>query len=186
VTPLTFDPVLDVARRRRLLWAMPAGLYVLGTTGGDQGPYNLMTHSLTVQAATEPCVVAVAVEVAARTHALLEASGVATLSVLRRDQRALVRRFVKPVQDHAIDASGKLVALGSVAVALAPSGAPHLLDAAGSLDLRVLESVRFTSHSLFCCEVTSVAVADEVLEGAASQRLAEILRMEDTKMSYGG
>ena len=31
-----------------------------------------MTHSLAVQAAVEPCVVAVAVEVAARTHALIE------------------------------------------------------------------------------------------------------------------
>jgi flavin reductase (DIM6/NTAB) family NADH-FMN oxidoreductase RutF len=186
VTALSFDPVLDEARRRRLLWAMPAGLYVLGSTGGAQGPYNLMTHSLAVQAATQPCVVAVAVEVAARTHALVEASGVATLSVLRRDQRALVRRFVKPAEDHAVDASGRLVELGSVPVALAPSGAPHLLEAAGCLDLRVLEAVGFTSHTLFCCEVTSVAVADEVLKGTASQRVAEILRMEDTKMSYGG
>jgi flavin reductase (DIM6/NTAB) family NADH-FMN oxidoreductase RutF len=186
VTTLSFDPVLDGQRRRRLLWAMPAGLYVLGSRGGEQGPYNLMTHSLAVQAATEPCVVAVAVEVMARTHALLELSGVATLSVLRRDQRALVRRFVKPVEGQVLDASGQLVELGSVAVALAPSGAPHLLDAAGCLDLRVLEAVGFTSHTLFCCEVTAVAVADEVLEGSASQRLAEILRMEDTKMSYGG
>ncbi len=50
----------------------------------------------------------------------------------------------------------------------------------------MLEAVRFTSHSLFCCEVTGVAVADEVLAGTASDRVAEILRMEDTKMSYGG
>ena len=186
MTTLSFDVAQDEQRRRRLLWAMPAGLYVLGSTGGERGPYNLMTHSLAVQAATEPCVVAVAVEVGARTHALLEASGVATLSVLRRDQRALVRRFVKPVEDQALDASGGLIELNSVAVALAPSGAPYLLDAAGCLDLGVLETVRFASHSLFCCEVTGVAVADEVLAGSASAHVAEILRMEDTKMSYGG
>jgi flavin reductase (DIM6/NTAB) family NADH-FMN oxidoreductase RutF len=186
VTPLTFDPVLDDAKRRRLLWAMPAGLYVLGSTMGELGPYNLMTHSLGVQVATEPCVLAVAVEVAARTHAFLEASGVGALSVLRRDQRAVVRRFVKPVEDQAVDDAGRLVALNSVAVALAPSGAPHLLDAAGCLDLSVLEVVHFASHSLFCCEVTGVAVSDEVLAGSASDHLAEILRMEDTKMSYGG
>jgi flavin reductase (DIM6/NTAB) family NADH-FMN oxidoreductase RutF len=186
VTTLAFDAALDATRRRRLLWAMPAGLYVLGSTGGGDGPYNLMTHSLAVQAAVEPCVLAVAVEVAARTHELVEASGVATLSVLRRDQRALVRRFVKPVEDVTRDDEGRLVALSEVAVDLAPSGAPHLVDAAGCLDLRVVEVVRFTSHSLFCCEVAAVAVSDEVLEGTASARLAEILRMEDTKMSYGG
>lgn len=186
MTVLAFDTVADDARRRRLLWAMPAGLYVLGSTGGEHGPYNLMTHSLAVQAATEPCVVAAAVEVAARTHALLEASGVATLSVLRRDQRALVRRFVKPVEEATLDADGRPTELNSVGVGLAPSGAPHLLDAAGCLDLLVLETVRFASHTLFCCEVTGVAVADEVLAGTASDRTAAILRMEDTKMSYGG
>lgn len=186
MTTLAFDAAHDEQRRRRLLWAMPSGLYVLGSTGGEHGPYNLMTHSLAVQAATEPCVVAVAVEVVARTHALVEASGVATLSVLRRDQRALVRRFVKPVEDQTLDASGRPTALNSVAVGLAPSGAPYLRDAAGCLDLHVLEAVRFASHTLFCCEVTGVAVADEVLEGTASDRIAEILRTEDTKMSYGG
>jgi hypothetical protein len=45
---------------------------------------------------------------------------------------------------------------------------------------------RFESHTLFCGEVTAAAVAAEVLEGPASARVAEILRMEDTKMSYGG
>jgi len=183
---LTFDSARDDARRRRLLWAMPAGLYVLGSTAGEGGPYNLMTHSLAVQVATEPCVVAVAVEAAARTHALLEASGVATLSVLRRDQRALVRRFVKPVNDVALDGDGRLASLGGVPVGLAPSGAPHLLDAAGCLDLAVIEHVVFTSHTLFCCEVTGAAVAAEVLEGTASERVVDVLRMEDTKMSYGG
>jgi flavin reductase (DIM6/NTAB) family NADH-FMN oxidoreductase RutF len=185
VTELAFEP-LDEARRRRLLWAMPTGLYVVGSTRGDGGPYNLMTQSLAVQAATEPCVVALAVEAAALTHAAIEASGVATLCVLRRDQRALVRRFVKPVEDVSYDPGGRPTALGGAEVALAPSGAPYLLDAAGCLDLSVLERVTFTSHTLFCCEVTAVAVADVVLEGPASARTAEILRMEDTKMSYGG
>lgn len=186
MTALAFDATVDASRRRRLLWAMPAGLYVLGSTGGVDGPHNLMTHSLAVQAAVEPCVVAMAVEVAARTHALLEASGVATLSVLRRDQRAVVRRFVKPVEKVTRDGEGRVVEMSGEAVGFAPLGAPHLADAAGCLDLRVVQVVRFVSHSLFCCEVVGVALSDEVLEGTASDRLAEILRMEDTKMSYGG
>jgi flavin reductase (DIM6/NTAB) family NADH-FMN oxidoreductase RutF len=169
VTPLSFAPLTDTAHRRRLLWAMPTGLYVLGSTTVARSSWNLMTQSLAVQAAVEPCVIAVAVEVGARTHAYVESSGVAALTVLRRDQRALVRKFVKPID-----------------VGVAPSGAPYLVDAAGCLDLCVLERVTFASHTLFCCEVTGVAVADELLEGTASERRLDVLRVEDTKMSYGG
>jgi flavin reductase (DIM6/NTAB) family NADH-FMN oxidoreductase RutF len=93
---------------------------------------------------------------------------------------------VKPVEDVTRDAGGRLAELAGVAVGVAPSGAPHLRDAAGCLDLRVVERVRFVSHTLYCCEVTGVAVADEVLEGAASERHVDVLRMEDTKMNYGG
>jgi flavin reductase (DIM6/NTAB) family NADH-FMN oxidoreductase RutF len=186
VTELAFDGAIDDARRRRLLWAMPTGLYVLGSTGGADGPFNLMTISFVVQVATEPCVVALGVEAGARTHALLEATGVATLAVLRRDQRALVRRFVKPIEDVTRDAGGRLAELAGVAVGVAPSGAPYLRDAAGCLDLLVVERVRFVSHTLYCGEVTGVAVADEVLQGSASERHVEVLRMEDTKMNYGG
>ncbi|HLK44476.1 MAG TPA: flavin reductase [Acidimicrobiales bacterium] len=185
MTTLAFDDPLDAAHRRRLLWAMPTGLYVLGSRDAPGTAWNLMTHSLAVQASVDPCVVAVAVEVGARTHAFIDAASVATLTVLRRDQRALARRFVKPVDDVEV-ADGAPIAMAGVAVALAPSGAPHLSDAAGVLDLVVLERVRFASHTLFCCEVTGVAASAAVLEGTASERLVDVLRMEDTKMSYGG
>jgi flavin reductase (DIM6/NTAB) family NADH-FMN oxidoreductase RutF len=76
--------------------------------------------------------------------------------------------------------------MGGAIVARAPSGAPFLRDALGCLDLRVLDARSFASHTTFFCEVTDVAVSPEVLEGTASARLAEVLRMEDTKMNYGG
>jgi flavin reductase (DIM6/NTAB) family NADH-FMN oxidoreductase RutF len=183
-TPYDVDP--DGARRRRLLWSMPTGIYVLGSTLGERGPYNLMTHSLAVQAATEPCVVAVAVEVSARTHANIEATGTATLSVLARDQRGLARKFVKPVSDTVLDDLGSPVSMAGVDVVLAPSGAPCLADAAGWLDLVVIGRQDFASHTLYCLEVTGVVVAETVLEGPASARQFEVLRMEDTKMNYGG
>ena len=186
MTDLRFEDDPDGARRRRLLWAMPAGIYVIGSVGAEAGTYNLMTHSLAVQVATEPCVVALAIDVTARTHAYVAASGIATLSVLRRDQRDLVRRFVKPVSEMELDEQRRPRTMAGVEVLVAASGAPYLADAAGCLDLGVLERVDFESHTLFCCEVRGVAVADVVLEGPASARHAEILRMEDTKMNYGG
>ena len=183
---LAFDEPDDGTRRRRLLWAMPAGIYVLGSSAGASGPWNLMTHSLAVQAAVEPCVLVLGVERDSRTHGLIEASGVCALSVLRRDQRQLVRRFVKPVDDIELDAEGRPSSMAAVPVALTATGAPYIADAAGCLDLRVVERVQFASHSLFCCEVVAAAVSAEVMEGRASDHIAEILRMEDTKMSYGG
>lgn len=185
MSALSVSTTFDDAHRRRLLWAMPAGIYVLGSRSPTSDAWNLMTHSLVVQASVEPCVVAVSIEVAARTHELVDASSVATLTVLRRDQRPLVRRFVKPVEDVVLG-DGVPTHMAGTPIALAPSGAPYLCDAAGCLDLRVIERVRFTSHTLFCCEVTAVGVAGELLEGTASERRLEVLRMEDTKMNYGG
>jgi len=176
----------DEAARRRLLWAMPTGLYVLGSAGSEAGPYNLMTHSLAVQAATEPCVLALAVDRTARTHELVGASGRCSLSVLHRAQRAVVRRFVKPVERIEADASGRPMTMSGEPVGFTPSGVPYLSGAAGCLDLRVVERVEFASHTLFCAQVVGVAVDGALLEGAASERTLDVLRMEDTKMNYGG
>jgi flavin reductase (DIM6/NTAB) family NADH-FMN oxidoreductase RutF len=186
VTVIGFEGELDDQQRRRLLWAMPTGIYVLGSTSGPDGSLHLMTHSLAVQVATEPCVVALAVEASAKTHEYVVASNVAALSVLRREQRELVRRFVKPVEATALEGRVDEVSMGGAVVARAPSGAPFLRDSLGCLDLRVLDATSFASHTTFFCEVTGVAVAPEVTEGSASARVAQVLRMEDTKMNYGG
>jgi flavin reductase (DIM6/NTAB) family NADH-FMN oxidoreductase RutF len=186
VSALVFDDDPDGNQRRRLLWSMPTGIYVVGTTGGAPGAFNLMTQSLAVQVATEPCVLALAIDVTAVTHANVLATGVATLSILRRDQRDLVRRFVKPVGEIELDAEGRPRTMAGVDVLVAASGAPYLADAAGCLDLCVIDRVGYASHTLFCCEVRGAAVSAEVLEGPASAHHAAILRMEDTKMNYGG
>lgn len=184
MTPLRFDAELDEARRRRLLWAMPAGLYVLGTAGGPGGPYHAMTISLVTQAATEPCVLAAAVESTSRTHALLAASGLAALSVLHRDQRELVRRFVKPDLDVAATADGLQIA--GVAMVRSPGGLPVLAEALGAVELGVVGRHDFASHTLFLLEVRAVAVSEGVLAGPASAHAAPVLRMEDTRLNYGG
>lgn len=186
MTSLGFHDDVDGARRRRLLWSMPTGIYVVGSMGREPRTYNLMTHSLVIQVATEPCLLGLAIEVTARTHAYLAATGVATLSVLRRDQRDLVRRFVKPVGEIELDELDRPRTMAGVEVLVAASGVPCLADAAGCFDLAVVERLDFVSHSLFCCEVRGVAVTDAVLEGPASAHHAQILRMEDTKMNYGG
>ena len=53
------DEELD-RHRRRVLWALPTGLYLVGSRHGDE--VNLMTANLVVQVCLEPKLVGVALE----------------------------------------------------------------------------------------------------------------------------
>ena len=63
------DPEAYDRLRRRVLWSLPSGLYVLGTRGA--GRRNLMTLNWATQVAVDPKLVAVSVEAAALSHGLL-------------------------------------------------------------------------------------------------------------------
>src|SRR5690348_15075100 len=82
--------------RRRVLWKMPSGLYVLGSRAGDER--NLMTLNWATQVAFEPKLVAISVEQAAVTHRLVHEGGAFALNLVDREDRAIVRKFVKPVE----------------------------------------------------------------------------------------
>ena len=83
--------------RRRVLWTMPSGLYVVGSTdGGDRR--NLMTLNWATQLAFEPKLLGISVENEALTHELIEAGGVFSLCIIDREDRAIVRKFTKPVE----------------------------------------------------------------------------------------
>ncbi|HXW31738.1 MAG TPA: flavin reductase family protein, partial [Acidimicrobiales bacterium] len=161
------EPDLYDRLRRRVLWAMPTGLYVVGSTAGDgasgdaqgdaqgdakrdagQGRWNLMTANLVVQVATEPKLVAVAVETGAVTRRFVDASDCFAVSLLGRESRAVVRRFVKPVRDVELDGEGRVERLAGEPVVLAPSGAPVLRVAVAWLDCHVRHRVELGSHIL--------------------------------------
>jgi flavin reductase (DIM6/NTAB) family NADH-FMN oxidoreductase RutF len=158
-------------RRRRVLWSMPSGLYVLGSRAGERR--NLMTLNWASQVATEPKLVAVSVEAEALTHALVREGGIFSLSFVAREDRAVVRKFVKALSDD-----GDADLLGGVAVRVATTGAPILAQAVAWLDCRVVSDISYASHTLFVGEVVDC--------GEGSGEGAEVLRMEDTRMNYGG
>src|SRR5262249_6031469 len=82
--------------RRRVLWRMPSGLYVVGTT--DKGERrNGMTINFVTQLSFDPKLIGIGVEQEAFTHELLTAGGVFALCLIDRDDRAIVRKFTKPV-----------------------------------------------------------------------------------------
>jgi len=180
------DPDAYDRLRRRVLWSLPSGLYVLGSRAGARR--NLMTVSWVTQVALSPKLIGVGVEQAAVTHELLVDGGVFTLSLLARRHRALVRHFVKPVQDIAVDEETGLGTMNGVPVAGAPSGAPILAAAVAWIDCEIRHRLPLGSHTWFVGEVTDVGAVEAGSEPTpdGDDDADGILRMEDTRMNYGG
>jgi flavin reductase (DIM6/NTAB) family NADH-FMN oxidoreductase RutF len=158
--------------RRRLLWRLPMGLYLLGSRAGDRR--NLMTINWVMQVSVKPKQLAVSVEASAVTHQLLVEGGCFSVSLIRREDKAVVRRFVKP----AIDDPGSRT-LSGMAYREALTGAPIPEIAVAWLDCEVRGQVSVGSHTLFVGEVVDVGAIEE-------EEDTPVLRMEDTRMSYGG
>jgi flavin reductase (DIM6/NTAB) family NADH-FMN oxidoreductase RutF len=159
--------------RRRVLWAMPTGLYVIGSRAGDE--VNLMTANLVVQVCIEPKLVAVAIEREAMTLRLVRSGSAFSVSILPRTERAAVRHFVKPVAD--VERSGDTVVAmsGHDVNEVGPQNLPVLTAAVGYLYCPLTHTEELGSHVLCIGEVVEVG-------GEPS----EVLRMEDTRMHYGG
>ncbi len=157
--------------RRRLLWRIVNGLYLLGSRHGDER--NLMTCSWVTQASVSPRLIAVGVESASVTRRLVEGGQCFALSLLRREDRQVVRRFVKPAVH---DAAART--LSGFPYDDAPvTGAPVPALAAAFLDCSLRQAHDLDSHMLFLGEVVDIGCGDENFE---------VLRMEDTLMNYGG
>jgi flavin reductase (DIM6/NTAB) family NADH-FMN oxidoreductase RutF len=168
--------------RRRVLWSLPTGLYVVGSRSASGDRHNLMTSNWVMQVATTPKLVATAVDVDAVTAALIADGGVFSVSLLTRDDRALVRRFVKPVAEVERGPAGDPSAMAGVPVRTVAGGVPVLAAAAGWFSCEVRRSEDLGSHRLVIGEV--VDVGGPLAEGGTD--VPDVLRMEDTRMSYGG
>jgi flavin reductase (DIM6/NTAB) family NADH-FMN oxidoreductase RutF len=160
--------------RRRVLWALPTGLYLIGSRHGDD--VNMMTANLVVQVCMEPKLVGVALERESVTARLVADGGGFTISLLARTERDVVRRFVKPVVDVQRSPDGAVLALsGQPVTEVGPDRLPVLASAAGYLDCRLTSALPLGSHVFCIGEV--IGVGGEP---------GEVLRMEDTRMHYGG
>jgi flavin reductase (DIM6/NTAB) family NADH-FMN oxidoreductase RutF len=159
--------------RRRVLWAMPTGLYVIGSRAGDE--VNLMTANLVVQVCMQPKLVAVAIEREALTMRLVRDGGSFSVSLLPRTERAVVRHFAKPV--HEVERSDDAVVAmsGHAVYEVGPHKLPVLASAVGYLSCPLTRAEELGSHVLCIGEVVEVG-------GEPS----DVLRMEDTRMHYGG
>jgi flavin reductase (DIM6/NTAB) family NADH-FMN oxidoreductase RutF len=162
--------------RRRVLWGLTTGLYLVGSRAG--GELNLMTANLVVQVSMEPKLVAVAIEHESVTARLVRAGEAFSLTVLARADRDVVRRFVKPVIDVERAADGTVTTMSGQPVEEMGSGRlPVLASRAASLLCRLERIDELGSHDL---------CIGEVVEVGGEPEQTEVLRMEDTRMHYGG
>ncbi len=158
--------------RRRVLWKMPSGLYVVGSTDNAQRR-NGMTTNWVTQLSFAPKWIGIGVEQDAFTHELIDAGGVFSLCLIDREDRAIVRKFTKPVD---VDLNAKtLNGFGYVERA---TGAPILAQSVAYLDCEVRDRMVIGNHTLFAGEVIDC--------GFLKDEATEVLRMEDTRMNYGG
>jgi flavin reductase (DIM6/NTAB) family NADH-FMN oxidoreductase RutF len=158
--------------RRRVMWTMPYGLYVMGSTDGAQRR-NGMTVNWVTQVSFSPKLVGVGVERDALTHELVRAGECFSVCTIDRDDRAIVRKFTKPVE---VDLAART--LNGFDYVERVTGAPILSRSVAYLDCRLVQEVPTGGHTFFIGEVVDAAFLAE--------ETAEVLRMEDTRMSYGG
>lgn len=157
--------------RRRVLWTLPTGLYVLGSRAGERR--NAMTISWVTQVSFDPKLVGVGVERTALTHELVTAGGRFSLCTVDREDRAIVRRFTKPVE---VDLGA--MTLNGFAFHDGTTGVPVLDQSPAFLECEVRHALDFGNHTLFLAEVVDC--------GFQADEATPVLRMEDTRMSYGG
>ena len=165
------DPEEYDRLRRRVLWTMPSGLYIVGSRAGERR--NGMTCNWVTQLAFDPKLLGVSVEKDAVTHELVAEGGVFALCIVDREDRAIVRKFTKPVE---VDVEART--LNGFPFHDGATGAPILDQAVAYADCEVRSTVDVGSHTLFLGEVVDAAFQKP--EDTA------VLRMEDTRMNYGG
>ena len=165
------DPDAYDRLRRRVLWTMPYGLYVVGSREGDRR--NAMTLNWATQVSFEPKLLGVGVEKTALTHELIEGGGAFCLCIISREDRAIVRKFTKPAE---VDAAA--MTLNGFLFRDGRTGAPILTQSVAFAECEVRQAVDCGGHTFFIGEVVD---ADFLLAEETP-----VLRMEDTRMNYGG
>ena len=159
---------MDPETVNKVLWRIPNVLCLLGSRSGEE--WNGMTISWVTQVAMEPVLVAVSVDVKAVTNRLVREGGSFSINLWdRTDTRPFVK-FSKPATREGMTLNGRPVREGL-------TGVPIFEEAAAWIECSVWRTVECGTHDVFLGEVVDVGLRNEE---------AEIARMEDTRMKYGG
>ncbi|WP_338442530.1 flavin reductase family protein [Synechococcus elongatus IITB4] len=160
--------MLDEQAKKVLLRKIPHGLYVCGVKDGEE--INGFTASWVMQASFQPPLVVNCVKSDSRSHAMLLASGIFSLSFLEAGQKDLAAQFFKPQRLVANKFETVSAYLGEA------TGCPILEEALGYIECRVVGKVEHGDHTVFVGEVIA----------AGLHREGDLLTLESTGWNYGG
>ncbi len=160
--------------RRRVLWKMPSGLYVVGATDGGERR-NGMTLNWATQVSFEPKWLGVG-DRARRVHPRVD-RGIAACSPCASSIGRTGRSSASSPSPSRSTSRRKT--LNDFPYIDGPAtGAPVLAQSVAYVECEVRQPVEVGNHTLFLGEVVNAAfLKDED---------TEVLRMEDTRMNYGG
>lgn len=154
----------------KVLWSIPNVLCLVGSASGDE--WNGMTTSWVTQVSMEPVLVAIGVDAKAVSHRLITEGGGFTVNLWSRADTRTFVKFSKPATRDGNTLNGRPVRPGL-------TGAPIFEEAVAYLDCRLWRTVDAGTHTVFLGEVIDCGFQNEGED-------AEIARMEDTRMKYGG
>ncbi|MFB2834297.1 flavin reductase family protein [Floridanema evergladense] len=160
--------MLDEQAKKTVLRMIPHGIYVCGVKEGED--VNGFTASWVMQASFVPPLVVNCVKQDSKSHAMIEASGVFTLSVLETGQTDLAQKFFKPQRRVGNKFEDVEFYLGQ------ETGCPIISDALGYVECKVVGAVTQGDHTVYVGEVI----------GAGVHREGSPLLLESTGWQYGG
>jgi flavin reductase (DIM6/NTAB) family NADH-FMN oxidoreductase RutF len=160
-------PLLDEQAKKTMLRKIPHGLYICGVKEGDE--VNGFTASWVMQSSFTPPLVVNCVKHDSRSHAMIKASGVFTLSFLEAGQKEMAQKFFKPQRR----VGNKFE---DVEFYLGETGCPIISDSLGYVECQVVGSVEKGDHTVFVGEVVASGI----------HREGDPLLLESTGWQYGG
>ena len=159
--------MLDEQAKKTILRKIPHGLYICGVKDGDE--VNGFTASWVMQASFKPPLIVNSVKKDSKSHAMIKASGVFSLSFLETEQKDLAQQFFKPLRR----VGNKFE---DVEFYEGETGCPIIKDSLGYVECKVVGSVEEGDHTVYVGEVIAAGV----------HREGTPLLLESTGWNYGG
>lgn len=167
------DPDEYIRMRRKILWSLPTGLYLLGTHKGES--VHVMTTSWIIQVATRPKIVACSIEQGSKTLDFVLESQNLSVSLVSKTDRSVIRKYVKKDQD--VTLHGSDVIIEGNQFLLTELGNPYLASCVGYFEANLVNVEEFESHAMIFAEIFDCNLAGDP---------KDVLSNSDTLMNYGG
>jgi flavin reductase (DIM6/NTAB) family NADH-FMN oxidoreductase RutF len=162
--------MLDDVTINKVMWMIPNALCLVGSRSGEE--WNGMTQSWVTQVSMEPVLLAISVDKKALTNRLIREGEAFSINLWDRSDTRVFVKFSKPATKEGMTLNGRPVREGA-------TGVPIFEEAVAWIECSLSDTVDVGTHSLFLGEV----VATGFREGAGA---ADVARIEDTRMKYGG